>query len=333
MIGLMPFTYLEADKVAVITGALGPVSICALLPETVPDHMRLLAEQQVVSLQYPQGVKTDDLKRAMAEFRAWTEMHRGKISDMIAFQKIMDGRVPFVDDTQPTQLGDQIRHFPDSGIQEAADLLFKSALFLFMAHEHDRQEDAVASDLGAVRVMEKEMLARLSGPTLGGEQEMLEDPRRVDLPYHKPDLGSFMAPQRVQAWARLASRWDHACSTYVTTSPAVYGYLLEKFPEAGDGRKLKPGPIPDHKTGEGADRLGELLDALSKASNPGESPSVANEILTIGEGIADLTLSPLVGVPPGIFLDRLSEWPSEAAQAAGGRPAPPHTIVGLLNLS
>jgi hypothetical protein len=330
MICLMPFTYIEADKVAAITGALGPVAVCALLPETVPDHLRPLAEQQVLSLLYPKGVRADDLKRALAEFKAWADMHRGKISEMIAFQKTMNGRVPFVDDTYPTQLGDQIRHFSDSNPHEAADPLFKSALFLFMAQEHDRQEDAVASDLGAVQVMEKEMLARLSGPTLRGEQELPdEETLRVDVSVQSPNLGSFMTPQRVQAWARLTSRGDHACSTFVTTSPAVYAYLLEKFPEAGDGWTLKPRPMP----GEGAGRLDELLEALSQVSNPGEWPSETTEILPAVEGIADLTLSPLIGVPPWIFLDRLSDWPLPAARTAGDRSAPLHTIIGLLNLS
>lgn len=328
MICLMPFTYIEAEKIAVITGALGPVRVCALLPETVPDHMRSLAEQQVLSMQYSQGLRADDLKRAMAEFKAWADMHRGKISEMIAFQKIMSGRVPFVDETHPTQLGDQIRHFSESSPQETADPLFKSALFLFMAQEHDRQEDAVARDLGAVQAMEQEMLARLSGRDRQGGRMLSEDSPGAEVPIHNPDLGVYMTAQRIQAWARMTSGPNCVCSAYITTSPAVYTLLLDAFPEAGAARIFRP----DDKA-QGADKLSEALDALSQASNPDELPSEAAGILPAGAGITDLTLAPLVGVPPGVFLDRLSGRPSKAAPAAGGRSTPLHTIIGLLNLS
>jgi hypothetical protein len=333
MICLMPFTYIEADRIAVITGALGPVAVCGLIPEIVPDHMRPWAQKQVLSLQYPQGeLRADDLKRSMAEFKAWADMHHGNIGDMIVFHKTMNGHAPFVDETHPTQIGNQIRHFAEPSVLEAADPLYKSALFLFMAQEHDRQQEAVRHDLGAVQAMEQAMLARLSGRAGQVEQALSEESPSAAVPIHNPDIGAYMTSRRVQAWARLTDSREPVCSTYVTTSPAVYAFLLDKFPEAGNALVLKPGTLPNQSAGDAG--LGETLEALSQPQHPGGVPPATTEILPTGAGIADLTLSPLVGMPPGAFLDRLCGWPSKAAQAAADGKMPPlSTVIGLLNLA
>ena len=163
MICFMPFTYIEERDIAKITGALGPVAVCGLTPEVLPGHMRPWMQKKLLEVWYPPGLQADHLNQALREFRAWADMHRGRIGDMVDFHRLQKEHPPFVDDTQPTRISDQVRHYGNRDGGQNADPLFQAALFLAMAQEYDHQHDAVARDLGTVLDMEKSMLARLSG--------------------------------------------------------------------------------------------------------------------------------------------------------------------------
>ena len=99
MICLLPFTYIEEQDIARITGALGPIAVCGLIPDLLPGHMQPWIENKLLEPWYPEGLKADQLGKALREFKSWADMHRGRIDDMVDFHKLQEGRPPLVDET------------------------------------------------------------------------------------------------------------------------------------------------------------------------------------------------------------------------------------------
>ena len=167
MICYMPFSFIEDETIRKLTSAVGPVTVYGPGPAMVPDHMQTWAQDGLLHLRYPRGLKQDALSRAMIEFKAWADLHRGEIADMAAFFKSRGAAPPLVDENQPTRIGDQIRHYGESADGDPAGALFQAALFLAMAQEYDHHNDAVAKELKSLLDMEKDMLTRLSGDQEG----------------------------------------------------------------------------------------------------------------------------------------------------------------------
>jgi hypothetical protein len=330
MICYMPFIDIEGQLLDKLTATLGTVSIYHPDPGMGSDPMLAAARGGRLDLRSGHGIDPDHLARAVLEFKAWADLHGGDIADLAGLSKTMQGRPPLMDDTNPTAIGDQIRHFGEQNPREAADPVFQAALFLSMAQQFDRQQVAVSRDLGKVQAMEQVMLARLAGDGRDPEEGIGGLPD-TGIGVGLPDVGGYMTAMRVRSWAELALKdtGHRSFLLYVTSSPAVLDYLMDQFEQVHGPLRvcLHPG---DNGGGHGNRSVVEALERLACSKDPA---SVSADCFreSAGEGSCDdLTIYALPGISPSDFPKRLLANRKRTDPGLSAGQGAPNALVGLL---
>jgi hypothetical protein len=240
-----------------------------------------------------------------------------------------------MEDTYPTQIGNQIRNFGQPDHRQAIDPLSQAALFLSLAHAMDEQQVSLETELNTLRQREAHMFSKLSG----------DDP--TDIPPSPPlgtiapgNLGEgaandFMIAERLRAWATLAANDSQSAWAYLTTSQPVMDKVLEIFPENlvlsrwPLGRHVPHGQTDPAITADIAEVLKQL--AFSETF-PASEPSAAEggEILKESPGAPQIILYGIPGCTPQRFLERLYKRDGGNDGALHGDSKPAHTLIGLV---
>lgn len=331
MICYMPFIDIEDQLLDKLTAALGPVTIYCPSPGIVSDHMLAAHREERLDLRSGHGVNPDHLNRAIQDFKAWSDLHGGHIADLAGLSKSMQGLSSLTDETSPTSIGDQIRHFGEQNPQVSADPVFQAALFLSMAQQFDHQQVAISRDLGTVQTMERVMLARLAGDA----RELAEgiDPAPdTDVAAGLSDTGGFMTAKRVRSWAELvcSGAGTRSFILYVTSSPAVIEHLLDYFEQA-------QGPLrvcldtEDNDGGVYGNR--EVIEALERLSSAEDPAAVSADCFKeSGDAVhsANLTLYTLAGISPLDFPRLLLANPDRTEPVPSPGRGALNTLIGLM---
>jgi hypothetical protein len=234
-----------------------------------------------------------------------------------------------VDDTNPTAIGDQIRHFGEQNPGEAADPVSQAALFLSLACQFDRQQVAVSRDLGEVRAMERVMLARLAGGDRDLE-EGIDNLPDADAAAGMPDTGGYMTAWRVRSWAELALKdpGPRSFLVYVTSSPAVLEHLLDPFEQTHGPLQVRL-DIGENKGGQGNPKVVEALERLASAKDPA---AVTSDFLNEGGAgeSANMTIYVLAGISPLDFPCRLLDNRNRTDPGPSAGQGALNTLIGLM---
>jgi DNA-binding transcriptional ArsR family regulator len=330
MICYMPFTHIEDRLLDRLTGALGTVTVYCPHSGMVSDRMQAAAREKKLDLRPAHGVRAEDLDQAVREFQAWADLHGGDIADLASLSKSLKGRPPLVDETNPTSIGDQVRHFGEQNPNEAADPVFQAALFLNLAQRYDLQQSAVSQDLKAVRAMEQVMLSRLAGGAEGLEKGIGTAPAGGGAA-EPSDAGALMTARRVQSWAELACADTESRSfiLYVTSSPAVLEHILDQFEQAQE--PLEIGLAMDSSgTGHCDRKVAEALEALASAKNPAAAAQEGFRQNCNDANTVKLTICALAGISPEAFPRHLlsaGNRPEQGTCTGGGLV---NTLIGLV---
>lgn len=330
MICYMPFIDIEDRLLGTLTAALGPVTIYCPSSGMVPDHLLAAAREERLDLRSGHGVNPDHLARAVQEFKAWADLHGGDKADLASWSKSMQGRPPLVDETSPTSIGDQIRHFGEQNPREAADPVFQAALFLSMAQQFDQQQVAVSRDLGEVQAMERAMLARLAGDVQDLEEGIGKASDAGDAAGIS-DIGGFMTDRRVRSWAELACRdtGPRSFILYVTSSPAVLEHLLDHFEQAQGPLRTRL-DTEDGGAGHWNRKVIEALECLASADDPAAVSADCFQESGGGTHSANLTIYTLAGVSPLDFPHHLSATGTRVEPGPSPGRGGANTLIGLM---
>ena len=330
MICYMPFTYVEDRCMHKLQHVFGSVAIYNPNPGRLPEHMRIGADQGMLKVRCPRCVQADQLTRAVREFKLWADLHQGNIADMAGYFKSRKGRPPLLDDTSPRAIGDQIRKFGRPASSEPEDPVFQAALFLAMAQEYDFQHDAVNRDLQAVSTMEQAMLTRLAGDPQDEQQGLGAPPGPGNVP-DTVDTGAFMTSTRIQAWAELAARDlpQQPFVLFLTSSRAVFDYLLDRFASAEGPFDLEPVANLD-ADGETDMGLPDTLNALACTEDPAAWLKDHCSQSLSGTKPADLSIYVLKGIRSAHFPEMILGTDSTHSKAACTGREPVNTLIGMM---
>lgn len=329
MIAYMPFTYLSRDQLEGITAALGPLAILAPARGLVPGHMRDFADRELLELIGPQDVDSGQLVLALEQFKQWARTHSGSsgnLPEMAAYFKTSTGRPPLVDETSPTQISSQIRHFGEMSKGQGSAPLFKAALFLAMAQDYDRHQDDMVQELSAVERREQQMLEQLSGQGVDPDDPIAPTGARPAV--GAPDeSGLFMTDSRIKAWAELALAGQFAAHLVLTTSKAVMAHIEELFPGAASLGAWDLAPGGDAVAAVAGRRA--AFAALASDRRP-DADALADCMAAAAEDCRTrLDIIALADCPPRELFRKLL-----SGGAAAGRDrsaAPGSTLIGLVS--
>ncbi len=328
MICYVPFTHISDNNVQKMVDALGTLTVYLPAENLAPAHMRTWAEQGALDLRQPAGVDAEKLAGAIREFKAWAEIHQGSISELAGFFKSTQGQPPLVNDTDPTQISNQIRHFGQTAAGGSADPLFRSALFLAMAHEYDQHQDAVDQGLGSVQAKERAMFAKMDSDieALTGKSTQGDGALRSSA-VHEPGL--YMTGLRIEAWAELVRRDKPVASLYVTTSPAVFEHLLDALPETKELLTWDLSASGQDQPALVSKRQQALLD-LACADDPWEMDLDLFPSDSESGGAFRLKVHALAGCSPQTMPTRLLTSKDPFDQLPADNQEVKNTLIGLM---
>lgn len=304
MICLFPFTHISDSRAKLLADGLGPVTVYLPVDSMTSSRMKAWVQQGGMETRTPAGLDGTALMAAVRGFKDWAEVHGTKLSDISDFYRRSQGRPPLVDENGPSQILTQIKRRESGDAAEKPDRLFRSALFLALAHDHDMHQDEAGRQLGSVAAMEADLYANMSGNTEDVEPISGLRPGAAAVATHH-EHGVRMSAQRLQAWACLAQSCSPIASVYVTTSSAVLNHVLERYPDHTQpiswglsdsdlAMALKPQRLT-------------ALEAFGRSSNP--SAVLPDDSLAGEPGSVRLVLHFLGGVAPQDLLLGLSEMP------------------------
>ncbi len=328
MICYMPFTHIADNHLKRIVAALGALTVYIPAESMAPAHMCAGADQGALDLRQPAGVDAEKLLGAIREFKAWAELHQGNITELAEFLKSTQGQPPLVSDTDPTQISNQIRQFGQTRAGGTADPVFRSALFLAMAHEYDQQQLEVDQGLGSVHAKEKAMFSKMDNDieSLSGGSTR-DDGASGASGGHDPGL--YMTVLRTESWAEMVRGENPAASLYVTSSAAVFEHLLDVLPET---RALLDWDL--HTTAQDGPKLiskrQEVLQTLAYAEDPWEIPLDNPPSETASGGEFRLNVHALAGCSPQAFPAKLltPRYPLDLSPTE--KQGPKNTLIGLI---
>lgn len=221
MIAYVTDAFTPDDALQALGALLGGMVLHLPSEDLVSDTMRRLAGRHALDIRLPGSVDRDHLKAVMADFDAWARTHRPGSVDLKAFMGAFRGRPPLMEETTPTRIQSQIRHFGQSSQDHAADHLFQACLFLSLAFAFDQQQAMLASDLRGLQAKEQQMFVALTGEQAGPDDTRYGGPEGA-AEYH-------MTGERLKAWATLVAADPLPPWGWMTTRREVLDELLEKF--------------------------------------------------------------------------------------------------------
>ena len=215
-----PFTWMpESHLEALLRHFRSPV---VLVPVDVGIDPRMARSHEAgrIVLETPFCGDGDRLAGLLKSYQTWAEVHQG---GDIAIARIMEGGIPFFDDSHVARIRSEIRQ-GRCRTDEPLDRLTRARIFLQMAEQFDRQSLEIETDLDQLQTLEAAMLADLHEGAAGPQASSGVARPRAD------DLGRFMAEERIRAWARLflASGLQRQPETvFATTSPTVWEAVID----------------------------------------------------------------------------------------------------------
>ena len=329
MICYMPFTHIEEPLFRMLSGAFGAISIYSPAQVLVSEDMRKWAQRDLLKIRHPAGVEGDQLIALVREFKAWAEIHQGGISDMAGFFESRPERFAMMEETNPSQIRHQVRHYGEPPDRETADPIIDAALFLSLAQELDNQQYAMDREMDAVKVLERQMMQQLSGDGVEEARDAEAVAQKTPLSSLDQALSPQLIPQRVRAWSLLALESGHTPWLYITPSRSVIDHILDLFP---DGVEIYNQPMVslENRPMVPPSRMREMVQAmaLDPDSEADVAPSDPGEPLP--ESHLRLIIYRLTDLAPRAFLQTIGGQDTAAERAGRQTNGQALTMIGLV---
>jgi hypothetical protein len=334
MMLFFPYTYISAIRLQWLSEHFPGLTVILPSSDFIHDKMRQLVDQGKVNLRLPESVDPLELKTRMDGFKAWAQAHPKGIGDLKTYFQLHQDRPPLVDESSPTQIGDQIRHLGQTAAESPSHRVNQSALLLGLAHVLDEQQEVLEKDMHAIQKMEARMFSNLSGDsapsasedTCCSQPDTISDSQPIQLVSH-----GHMVNERIQAWATLAADDSKSAWAYITTGPLVMETILDAFPESIPMATWDLEPPDSTKTGNEGSKA-SLSDQLKRIAF-GPLCTVPEEIPpSSSTSGAQLVVHAVPDCPPSQALKRLAWFDGPETQSAVTGDHPVHTLFGLVTM-
>lgn len=324
----MPFTHIGESQLRLLTGAFGTLTIHSPADELVPEHMRDWQSRKLLNIRHPQSVDWARLECAIQDYKSWADLHKGDIAEMAGFFKYSQERFAMMDETNPTQISHQIRHYDAPQQGDSADPLIQAALLLSLAQEFDEQHQTMDRQMNTVESMEKQMMEQLAGGSVVDDDDL---PMLHTRPpsSHDQNMDPQMLSLRVRAWSLVARDNTVTPGMYLTTSQAALDHIIQKFPEAQEvySRGLF---TPEGEPTVPVANMQELIETLMGEPDTQLPDEQAHPDASLKNRGHILTIYRLGGVSSQGFLTTLGDTDREAKTADQHSGSTPDTLVGLV---
>ena len=326
-----PFTYVSDSVAEAVTSCFGPFVLYRPVGDIASERMQLLIQSGVVEVRPPPSGNDEALKTAVKNYQSWAELyqdHTGKT----AFLKSRMNPVPLLSELSSTRIVADIKSKDRSRpVGELPDPDLFALIFLYFAQEFDRQNQELSDGLNHHEQLEAELIDGL---------KMEDDPIAEELrktAVHQPEPpADYMISDRMEAWARLFCRAPQDSGLFVTHSPAVMAYLLDRIPTAERLLHLESVPRYSDPSGAKAAFQENLAGQLTRFAETGQADPehdwTAQLILPAADRTASLSVYLVPDLSPGKIYARFAEMNFPAAVPANGQCRYRNTLIALIEI-
>jgi len=301
-----PFTYIAEATIKRIHHHVGPFILMQPVSGNEPLPVKQGRAAGNIEVQAPVQGDEPRILDAVRRFRTWGTAHQGHMG---AF-KAMSGEGQYEEAFAAEIRSDILRGEPR---KDPSDPIAAARLFLALAQEFDMQQTELDTELEASEWQQKEMFSELKG----------DSETRLPLAdrYSPEDPGQYHSAKRIISWLRLLKEEAEPSRVWITDSRAVFEYMLEHLPGAGEIQVL------DSLAGTGSarDPLLSYLAELSESRQP-DSVNLPEPLAVLEPGGRDvLTIAALPFETPAAVLEQLL-----SRHSSPGREKPDKHLVLLL---
>ncbi len=263
-----PFTYIPDAVAEAVAACFGQFIVYRPSKDKVPEEMQQRVHQGVLELRVPVTAHEKELKAAVKNYLDWANLHLRDTAEKPVDLKSRLSGLPFFDDLSSSKiLADIKENIQGGSTRKTSDPTLTARIFLCLAQEFDRQNQEAALELYRYHQKNTHLIRQLKM-----EDDPLADELQTPLP---PDLlADYMVSDRMRAWTRIFRRDPDESGLFVTHSPAVMAYLLERSPTAVRVVHLESIPLDIGETTAGESWREDLAFNLIRWTQ-GEQPPAA----------------------------------------------------------
>ncbi|MFW5901696.1 MAG: hypothetical protein ACOCTS_01520 [Thermodesulfobacteriota bacterium] len=293
----MPFTYASLSMIERLHQWAGPFTMLAPVSGRLPEPVRQAAADGRIDVRAPVAADDEQITASVEKFKIWGAAHEGHMDAFKTMAEHYDSEA-FTAELRTDILRGRAR-------ADAADPMFNARLFLALAQEYDMQQAELQTELQAAEASRRQMLAALKGDAQtrahGAASGAPSDP------------GHYLTDRRICSWLRLLTAESDFSRIWLTSSPAVFDYMLEFLPGAEQAAHFCLLP----KTETSAAELNSYLSALADGRFPDAPASVSDQGAESGQGECDPAAAVLPFSSPAALLAHLlsDHEPVHALQA------------------
>ncbi|MDY6906379.1 MAG: hypothetical protein SWH61_17035 [Thermodesulfobacteriota bacterium] len=329
-----PFTYIDAVTARRTAALWGGIRVYLPSAMVLPETMGDLAGTGIIEPFQPVTEESQVVETIHKAYRQWKESTSGA---ELAFLKTPEsGGIPFFDETAVNHLRDTIvrqsagaedasAHLSDKVLGDGLSTNMAARVFLRITADYDAQTTAVSRSIETLADREQAMFRALKGE----DDDLFEKhPKALGAPGMADDPGRLMTGARIRAWARLAAHDPDAPGIWVTTSSAVFDYVIDRMdPEETGMRVFGPCQVPDAgQTGVADAAMNEWcrsfavsMGGLCNAGDPGAVAKTIPLPPACSHTVPSMTVS--VYVLPALTVAQCLTDGTGALPGAGGMPA------------
>lgn len=281
----MPFTHASVSTIQCIHQLLGPFMMLAPVSGNAPEPVRQAAEEGRIDLRAPVSADDEQITASVEKFKTWGAAHEGHMDAFKTMAEHYDSEA-FTAELRTDILRGQAR-------ADTVDPMFNARLFLALAQEYDMQQAQLQTELQAAETSRRQMLAALKGDAEGRDPDSASG--------IQADPGHYLTDRRICSWLRLLTAEPDPTRIWLTSSPAVFDYIMEFLPEARQVAHMSSLP----KTEVFKEALITCLSGLAEGQLP-EAPALGpDQTKESGQGACVLTVAVLPFSAPEKLLAHL----------------------------
>ena len=326
-----PFTYVSDSVAEAVSSCFGPFVLYRPDCDDISERMQILIQSGIVEVQPPPAGNDEALKTAVKNYQSWADLYRDH-SGKTALLKDRMNPVPFLSELSPTRIVEDIRDKDRSRpVGEVPDPDLFALIFLYFAQEFDRQNQELSDGLNHHEQLEAELIDGL---------KMEDDPIAEQLrktAVHAPEPpADYMISDRMEAWARLFCQAPRDSGLFVTHSPAVMAFLLDRISTAACILDLRSVPRDSAKSDAKAAFQESLAGQLTRFAETGKADPQDDWSAQLKLPAADRTASLSVYLVPDLspvkFYARFAEMNFPVAVPANGQCRYGNTLIALIEI-
>jgi hypothetical protein len=219
-----PFTYVSDPVAQAISACFGQFSVYSPVREIFPEQMQLWIDRGVMDVRTPGMGNDETLKAAVKNYQIWVDIHREGAIEKNANLKTRLNSVPSLSEFSSSEIIADIKgKLHNQPTTKIPDPCLPARIFLYFAQKFDYHNQELTEGLNYCDQQEADLMRRLKMEADPLAEELRNTPAR-----QMESQSDYMISDRLEAWARIYCQEPEDSNLFVTHSPAVMDYLLDR---------------------------------------------------------------------------------------------------------